>query len=374
MKNVLWSALAALSVTALFADDRPTTLRVKLLALAGLLLSALATQAWVLVTARLQCKKIAYVSLGRGQILAEVVIAETLVQLRKIPGPLYVTWFTRRAPLARLRVWLGTALSVALQLATGAWLLGTSAWPVGAAVIGATLVRVASTLRGPLGTGRILLAVPFKPSSLPLSSPANIRATTAVLLGRVADLRAAVPELTEQDRPDLDRGLLALAEGRYAEAEQWGRAAAAQGTFDGHYSETLLVSSAIAGAADAGTLPRASYLPRLITAMDAIDAPKAKVDLVVPARADLARFENRTGDAVTTARRQQNRHPERLWRADAACTLAAALTHAGQFDEARDALHRAHRLCPELARTAHIERLLEEARDRAPTEVVPTTP
>ncbi|MER6399826.1 hypothetical protein ABT263_27835 [Kitasatospora sp. NPDC001603] len=374
MKNVLWSTLAALSATALFADDRPATLRVQLLALAGLVLSALATQAWVLATARLQSKKIAYVSLGRGQILAEVVIGETLVQLRKIPGPLDVAWFACRAPLARLRVWLGTALSVVLQLAAGAWLLGTSAWPVGAAAIGATLVRVASTLRGPLGTGRILLVVPFKPSSLPLSSSADVRATTAVLQGRVADLRAAVPELTEQDRPDLDRGLLALAEGRYAEAEQWGRAATAQGWSDGRHSEILLVSSAIAGAADAGTLPRESYLPRLSSAMDAIDAPKAKVDLMVPASADLARFEDRTDDAVTTARRQQNRHPERLWRAEAACTLAGALTHAGQFDRAQDALRRAHRLCPGLARTAHMERLLGEARDRAPAEVTPATP
>ncbi|MFE2721506.1 hypothetical protein [Kitasatospora sp. NPDC059327] len=374
MKNVLWSALAALSVTALFADDRPAVLRVQLLALAGLLLSALATQAWVLATARLQSKKIAYVSLGRGRILAELVIGEALVQLRAIPGPLYVAWFLGRAPLARLRVWLGTALSVALQLTGGAWLLGTSAWPVGAAAIGATLVRVASTLRGPLGTGRILLVVPFKPSSLPLGSPASVQATTAVLLGRLADLRAAVPELTEQDRPTMDRGLLALAEGRYAEAERCGRAAAAQGSSDGHYSEILLISSAIAGAADAGTLPRESHLPRLVSALEEIDAPKAKVDLLVPARADLARFEGRTDDAVATATRQQNRHPERLWRADAACALAAALTHAGQFDQARDALDRAHRLCPELARTAHIERLLEEARERAPIEVAPSTP
>lgn len=375
MTNVLWPALAVLSVAALFltGGGGSDLGRALLLGLAGYLLSALLTQVWILLTARLQSKKVSVVSLGHGRILAEAVIGGTLVQLRATPGPLNVWWSALQAPLARLRLWLGTALSVGLQTAIGVWLLTVSTtWPMGVAFLATTALRVARTLRGPLGTGRILLRVPFRPSTLPLSSPANFRAGIAVNLGRVAELRAAVPELTPEDRPEVDRGLLALADGRYAEAEQWGRSGLELAvTSDAAVEAGLLVSSAIVGAADAGELPLDRYLPRLMTAVGEFNGPPAAVARMVPAAVDLARLDNRIDDALAAARAQRGLHTARLWRAEADCSMAAALGSAGRFDEARTALDRARRNCPGLARIGHVERLLEQGQNRAPVQVTP---
>ncbi|MGW4897483.1 hypothetical protein ACWEQL_35320 [Kitasatospora sp. NPDC004240] len=344
-----------------------------LVGLAGYLMSALLTQVWVLLTARPQSKRIGIVSLGAGRILAEAAIGGALVQLRAVPAPLYVLWYGVQAPLAPLRLWLGTALSVALQSAIGLWLLGgTTTWPAGVAFLATTAARIVQTLRRPFGTGRILFVVPFKPSTLPLSSAANVRAANAVNQGRIAELRAAVADMTAADWPEVDRGLLALAEGRYAEAEQWGRAVAARGfSPDGGLAAGMLISSAIVGAADAGELPRDRYLPRLMTAVGEFDAPTAAVLRGVPAAIDLARLENRLDEALDSARAQRGLHTARLWQAEAGCSLAAALATAGRFDEARTALDRARRTCPGLARTGHVERLLERHENRTPAEAAP---
>ncbi|MEU6239411.1 hypothetical protein, partial [Kitasatospora sp. NPDC047058] len=315
-------------MTALFlaAVGESELSRALLLGFAGYLLSALLTQVWVLLTAPLQSKKIRFVSLGNGRILAEATIGKALVQLRAVPGPLHVCWYAAQAPLARLRLWAGSALSVGLQGVIGVWLLsGTTTWPMGAAFLAATVVRIASTLRGPLGTGRILFVLPFSRSPLPLSTAANLRAGTAVNLGRLDELSSAVPELTPEDRPELDRGLLALADGRYAEAEQWGRTAFERAfSYDSALSAGLLLSSAIVGAADAGELPRERCLSRLMAVLGQFHGPAAAVARAVPAAADCARLDNRLDEALAAARTQRGQHTAPVWRAEAGCSRAAA--------------------------------------------------
>ncbi|MGW6913897.1 hypothetical protein ACWGB8_08770 [Kitasatospora sp. NPDC054939] len=335
--------------------------RLMLIGFAGLLTSRLLGDVWTLATARLQSKRIALVRLGIGRIIAEGVVGGALVELRALPGLPLVTWYTVQAPLARLRIWLGTALSAALQVALGGWLLGSSStFTMGLTILGATAWRILSTLRGPLGTGWILLVAPFRPSALPLSSAANLRAAGAVLTGRIDDLRAAVPDLTSEDRPELDLAVLALAEGRYEEAEQHGRTAlAAAGPSSVTADYNLAISAAIVGAVDSGELSPDLGAERLTAALGAFKEPADVVLCGVPAAVDFARFEGRLDDAVAIARRQHGTQTSRFWRAEGACSLAAALGAVGRFTEARSALDDAQRFCPGLARIGHVERLVD---------------
>ncbi|MCG6499014.1 hypothetical protein, partial [Kitasatospora sp. A2-31] len=374
MKNFLWLLLAAVSVTGLFLTGRADLGLVPTLYLAGYGLSAVLAQLWVLLTARLQSKVVFLVSLGYGRIVAEAVIGRSLVQLRAVPGPLHVNWCISRAPMARLRVWLGTALSVGLQSALALWLAtgGTAYWPVGAGILSATAARVLRSLRGTTGTGRILLLMPFRPSSLALGSEANIRAGVALWQGRIAELRAVAPELAPEDNPDFDLAVLALAEGRYADAEERGRRCLAQaGSQADAVDAALIIGSAIVGAADAGELPPDRYLPRLMTIMGEFNGPPKAVLRNVPAAIDFARLENRLDDAVAAGHGQRGMYFARFWRAEADCSLAAALGATGRFDEARVALQRARKNCPGLARIALVERQLEQWAAAAPVEVRP---
>ncbi|WP_406202724.1 hypothetical protein OH807_24945 [Kitasatospora sp. NBC_01560] len=378
MIKLFGAPFAAVAVTALYAGTGAATdpTRALLLPLAGYALSDLLAQVWVLLTARLQSKRVHLVVLGSGRILAEARIGTALVQLRAFPGTLNVYWLLARAPLARLRIWLGTAVAAGLQTALGVWLLtgGTAARPLGVGVLTATAWRILATLRGPLGTGRILLLMPFRPAGLPFGSGPNVRAGIAFAQGRLTEFGAAVAELTPEDNPEQDRGELALAEGRYAEAEEHGRRARAQALTVSHAIEAgMLISSAIVGAADAGELPPDRYLPRLMTVLGEFGGPRKALERTIPALADLARLDNRPDEALAIARSQRALHAYRPWRAESDCSLAAALGALGRFDEAREALARARRTYPGLARTDLVERQLDRWAGDAPVAAGPVS-
>ncbi|MFJ4092203.1 hypothetical protein ACIPYS_11520 [Kitasatospora sp. NPDC089913] len=364
--------LAAL-VAFLVEDDASVRSRIlgPVLAFAlGYAVPRVSAEIWVLLTGRLGGKRKLLVTIGTGRVVAEAVLGGVLVQLRPFPTALHVFWTIASGRLVRLRLWLSAVLLTAGPAALAWWLWNSGQRHAAAGIALALMSRIVTGLRDPYCFGSQLLRLPFRPSSVEPASESGHLATAALFQGRFSDAGAAAPHMRPTDNPGITRAKLALGAGRYAEAEQLARTELAEKQSPGLLVEIgLVVTSAVVCAGDSGELPRTNALPRLMAAVGMFDGDPRSVDVTVPAAIDLARWEGRPDDAVALGRKQRGLHMSRVWRAESSCALAAALGAVGRLDEAHEALSRARRECPELARTALVARQLDDWSAALPVEV-----
>ncbi|MFB7618577.1 hypothetical protein [Kitasatospora sp. NPDC056181] len=134
----------------------------------------------------------------------------------------------------------------------------------------------------------------------------------------------------------------------------------------------LLAAAAVASG-EAGELPPREVRHRVALALIAVtgDGSEPEPRLMhtyTQTAADAELLDGHPELAARLARRWSTYVSSPFWRANACCTLAAALTALCRYDEARTALARARNQCPELARTARLEELLNAAeQDTVPT-------
>ncbi|MFF7590225.1 hypothetical protein ACFZCK_22300 [Kitasatospora purpeofusca] len=364
--------LAAL-VAFLVEDDGSVRSRMLGTALAftlGYAVPRVSAEVWVLLTGRLGGKRKLLVTIGSGRVVAEALLGGVLVQLRPFPTALHIFWTIAAGRLVRLRLWLSAVLLTAGPAALAWWLWASGPRPAAVGIVLALVGRIVTGLRDPYCFGSQLLLLPFRPSSVQPASEPGHRATAALLQGRFSDAGAAAPRMAPTDNPGITRAKLALGAGRYGEAERLARTELAEQRSPGLLVEIgLVITSAVVCAGDSGELPRTNALPRLMTAVGMFDGDPRSVALNVPAAIDLARWEGRPDDAVALGRKQRGLHMSRIWRAESSCALAAALGAVGRLDEAHEALSRARKECPELARTALVARQLDDWSAALPVEV-----
>ncbi|MFF7455852.1 hypothetical protein [Kitasatospora sp. NPDC008115] len=377
MKRVLpflgW--LIALAPLVLMLTTEDSSAQVRMLRqmaafLLGFALPRVTSELWILLTGRWGGKRKLSVMIGTGRVVAEAVIGGVLFQLRALPTAVLIHWTVARGRLVRLRLWLSAVLLTAGPAAL-AWWFWTSGWSFAAwGTVLALLLRIVRGFRDPYGFGSQLLRLPFRPSSVETASEAGHLATAGLLQGRFSAVAAVVDRMEPADNPGITRAKLALGEGRYAEAEERARTELAEQQHPGLLVEVgLVMTGAIVGAGDSGALDRTTALSRLLGAVGLFDGDPATLGVSVPALIDLARWEGRTDEAVALGFTQRGLHRSLIWRAESSCALAAALGAAGRIDEAREALARARKECPELARIALVERQLADWAAALPVEV-----
>ncbi|MFE7562406.1 hypothetical protein [Kitasatospora sp. NPDC057500] len=350
--------------------DRDNALRHGLAFVLGSAVPRTSAELWVLLTGRFGGKRVLSVVVGSGRVAAAATVGGVLFELRRFPTALRIFWVIDSGRLVRLRLWLSAVLLTAGPAALAWWLWTSDQRFAAGGIALALVVRIVRGFGDPYCFGSQLLRLPFQPSSVVPASEAGFRATAALLQGRFSAAREAAPLMAPEDNPGVTRAKLALGDGHYAEAEERARAEQAAQHHPVLLVEVgLVLTSAIVGAGDSGGLPPTSALPRLMAAVQLFGGDPRMLELSVPALIDLARWEGRPDDAVALGLKQRGLHRSLIWRAESSCALAAALGAAGRIDEAREALARARKECPELARTALVERQLADWSAALPVEV-----
>ncbi|MFE2912464.1 type IV pilus biogenesis/stability protein PilW [Kitasatospora indigofera] len=319
---------------------------------------------WFLLTHRLGGIRLALISYGRGRRLWRGTIAGVPFEVGRRPtSGLFLPWCLLPSRTPRLRLWLVSTGQAVLHAGLGFWLATSCTGPTRG--IGFGLLFTFGLLA--LTSGRSLVnslwpvfVLPFAgPEALggDLWTPHGFEAERLLLQGRIREARGRLEEAPIAPREAVTAAATVLAQGRYQGAEELARAALEH---DWHNTNAhSFLGLAIVGQVDCGELSPERGVARLGPALAAFGQnDRAVLRSVLPA-ADLARFAGDPEAAVRAARRLRSGYRVSLWIALAECSLAAALIAAARAEEARKALARARRECPELARIADVERLLE---------------
>ncbi|MFE6746827.1 hypothetical protein ACFVGM_13305 [Kitasatospora purpeofusca] len=331
---------------------------------------------WCLLTHRLCGARLLFVSYGRGRRLWQGTIAGVPVCLGLRPTTgLRISWGLLPVRAPRIRLWVCSVAWLAVHCGLGVWLAVSctgAARGVGLAVsctgaargVGLGLLSTLVLLlllqgASPVNSAWAVLVLPFRPRALEhhVWSPRGITAERLLYRGLVPEARAALGRLST-GQEHLTAAGVALAEGRHDDADRLVAKAAANGC-------SALQAHAVAAVVivcrgDSGELPRSRAGALLAPALDVFGHDdRARLRALVPA-ADLARFNGDPETAVRAARRLAvDASLSPFWRAQAGCSLAAALIAAGRPEQAGRALARARRECPGLARITALEHALE---------------
>ncbi|MFG2842143.1 tetratricopeptide repeat protein [Kitasatospora sp. NPDC048296] len=315
---------------------------------------------WFLLTHRLCGGQLYCARYGRGRKLWSGSIAGVPVELGLRPTSGFVfPWGLRPVRAPRLRLWLAAVALFGLHAGLGAWLATScTGLPrgIGFGLLVTFVMQAVRTASDPVDSLWVVFVMPFRPGSakVDLWSSSAVEAERLLNRGRISEAHRAMDE----GRPALlTPAGIALAEGRYAEAQRLALEDLELG--GAPHPVCYIIGMSFIGHTDAGEIS-----PELAAAR--LDPFLARWGIHDPARfpdflptADLARFRNDPHTAIRVARRLSTAVDSPFRRAQACCSLAAALIAAGRPEEAREALARAREECPELARIADVERLLE---------------
>ncbi|MEU1289497.1 hypothetical protein [Kitasatospora sp. NPDC005856] len=317
---------------------------------------------WFLLTHRFCGARLYSASYGRGRRLWSGTIATVPVELGLVPTSGFLfPWGLLPVRAPRLRLWLASVARFGLHAGLGAW-LATSATGlprgIGLGLLFTLGMTAVTTATSPVNSLWAVFVMPFRPGSVSVDaeSPSAVEAERYLVRGRISEARRKLDEGTPMV---LTATGIALAEGRYTEAERLADEAFERGHTAADSSVAFLAAMAFVGRVDAGEhspARAAALLEPYLVRLGVHDRTLARDFL--PA-ADLARFRNDPRTAVRAARRLSNAVGSRFHRSLACCSLAAALMADGRPEEAREALARARRECPELARIADVERMPE---------------
>ncbi|MFF4339957.1 hypothetical protein ACFY00_08470 [Kitasatospora sp. NPDC001540] len=298
-------------------------------------------------------------AVGLGRMVLVRKVGGVLLAVRSVPLPLPAC-SRLLVPVPRPRAWAAVTAAYVPAAALGGWLLATTrdGWQLfGLMAVGIPLLELVGQARFPGCPGWVVLRLPTaSPAALAeaYASPGLRAAVPALLGGRAAEAVAALA--AEPEDGTLNGGVFRvralLAVGEWAAAlEQAERVAPAAPVAHLGWVAEVARAEALVCAADAGLLPPAEYLPRLAAA-EAVFEGRA---LRAPVRADLLRLRGEREAAVKAAERAVRAQLDPLSVAGAECSLAAALFAVGRPEQAAQALDRARKLYPGLARTALVE-------------------
>ncbi|MFJ9696721.1 hypothetical protein [Kitasatospora sp. NPDC101183] len=317
---------------------------------------------WFLLTHRFYGGRLYAVKYGRGRKLWSGSIAGALVELGTRPASgLLLHWGQRAVPAVRLRTWAASTALFALHGGLGAWLATSrTGLPQGIGYgLLVTLVMTAVVYAArPIDSLWAVFVLPFRPDGVKIDLPSPTAAEAERLL-----VRGLIPQarrkLDEGGGPLLTAAVVTLAEGRHEEAQQLVLADLERGCSE--YSACWTIGMVLISHADSGELPPELAGARLEPFLNLWNIPDPALLPDFLPTADLARFRGDHRTAVRVARRLSTLASSPFWRAEACCSLAAALIADGRPEEARKALARARRECPGLARIADVERMLPTA-------------
>lgn len=317
---------------------------------------------WFLLTHRLCGGRLYCASYGRGRALWSGSVAGVPVELglRPTSGFLF-PWGLLPVRAPRLRLWLASVARFGVHAGLGAWLAASATElprGIGLGLLFSLAMTAVTTATSPVNSLWAVFVMPFRPGSVTVDaeSPSAVEAERFLVRGRISEARR---ELGKGTPMVLTAAGIALAEGRYEEAERLTDEAFERGHTPADSSVAFIAAMALVGRADAGEHSPAragALLEPYLVRLGVHDRTLARDFL--PA-AELARFQNDPRAAVRAARRLSNAVGSRFHRSLACCSLAAALIADGRPEEAREALARARRECPGLARIAEVERMLE---------------
>ncbi|MEU8512954.1 hypothetical protein AB0C76_15415 [Kitasatospora sp. NPDC048722] len=327
---------------------------------------------WFLLTHRLSGARLLGVSYGRDRLLWNGTVAGVPVELGLRPGTgLLLRWGLLPSRAPRLRVWLSATALYSLHAGLGVWLATSFTGVlqgVGIGLLASFVLHAVFWRPSSICSLWAVFVLPFRRDALAheLWAPGALRADRLLTAGRIPEAAALLREEASADfaTAHLTPAGLALAEGRYEEAELL--AAQAMENDCRSHVPYLIVGMAFVGRADRGEVTReraGALLDPFLVRLGINDRTLYRGFLPT---ADTARFQNDPDTAVRVARPLSTAVSSPYWRAQAGCSLAAALIATGRPDEARKALARARRECPGLARVSDLERMLEKA---APTTV-----
>ncbi|MFB7475295.1 tetratricopeptide repeat protein [Kitasatospora sp. NPDC056184] len=321
---------------------------------------------WLLLTHRLTGARHVIASYGHGRLLWHGTVAGVPVSVGMRPTTgLRLSWGLLPVRAARLRFWACSVGWLAVHAGLGVWLAASCtglARGVGLGLLSTLALILLLQGPTPVNSAWAVLVMPFRPRALDphLWSTRDLAAERLLCRGLIPEARAALdgPAPAWSGRTRLSAAGVALAEGRYDEADRIVALALEQGCDPGQaYGVAAMV---IVCRGDSGELAPARAGALLGPALEVFGHnDHAKLRSVLAA-ADLARFNGDPEVAVRAARRHTvEAQLSPYWRAHAGCSLAAALIAAGKPEQARKALDRARRACPGLSRIADVERLLE---------------
>ncbi|MER7704954.1 hypothetical protein ABTX81_18925 [Kitasatospora sp. NPDC097605] len=321
---------------------------------------------WLLLTHRLGGGRLLGVSYGWGRVLWQGTVAGVPVTLGLRPtSGLRLNWGLLPVRAPRLRLWGCSAGWLAVHGGLGAWLaISFTGVPrgIGLGLLSTLVLLVLLGVPSPVNSVWAVLVLPFCPAALDhhLWSAHDITAERLLWRGRIPEARAALDAPAPARAPStrLTAAGVALAEGRHDEADRVVELALAQGC-DPTQAQVVAAMVTV-GRADSGELTPARAGALLGPALEVFGHnERAKLRAIVSA-ADLARFTGDPRTAVHAARRLAGEaYLSSFWRAQANCSLAAALIATGKPEQAGKALARARRECPGLTRIADVERMLE---------------
>ncbi|MFJ4676287.1 hypothetical protein [Kitasatospora sp. NPDC088783] len=297
-------------------------------------------------------------SLGGGPRLFTVPLGSRRLVVRAVPLPLFhgvYQWL--RAP--RARTWAVVTAAYAAPVLLGGFLLvsAPTGWrPFGIVLAAVPLLELVFTAGLAGGAGWTVFRLPTAPAAALADvylTPAEAAAHRALDGGRIdeaAALLAAAGEATGRPGTAL-RIQVRLARG------QWERALADAGQLTpgplpgADWATALLRARVLVCAAEAGLLPPTEYLPRLAAELDVLGSrPQAAL-----VRADVLRLRGERQEALKASALGLRLTADAAGTANALCSRAAALFAVHRDDEAREALARAGKLLPGLARIALVE-------------------
>ncbi|MFJ4668291.1 tetratricopeptide repeat protein [Kitasatospora purpeofusca] len=329
---------------------------------------------WCLLTHRLCGARLLFVSYGRGRKLWQGTVAGVPVCLGLRPTTgLRISWGLMPVRAPRIRLWVCSVAWLAGHCGLGVRLAVSctgAARGVGLGLLSTLVLLLLLQGASPVNSAWAVLVLPFRPRGLEhhLWSPRGITAERLLHRGLVPQARAALGRLSTGEEYLTAAGV-ALAEGRHDDADRLVAKASAHGC---SALQAHVVSAVVTVCrSDSGELPRSRAGALLAPALDVFgDDDRAKLRSLVPA-ADLARFNGDPETAVRAARRLAvDASLSPFWRAQAGCSLAAALIAAGRPEQAGRALDRARRECPGLTRITALEHALERPVEvRRPAEV-----
>ncbi|MFI6152186.1 hypothetical protein ACIBCA_05800 [Kitasatospora sp. NPDC051170] len=317
---------------------------------------------WFLLVHRLFGGRAYAVSYGRGRKIWSGTIAGVPVELGLRPASgLVIPWGQQSVPAVRLRVWATSTAMFALHGGLGTWLATScTGLPqgIGYGLLFTLVTTAVLTASRPIDSLWAVFVLPFRANGVKvdLPSPSAVEAERLLIRGLIPEARR---KLDEGEPALLTAAAITLAEGRCEQAQELVLEDLDRGCQE--RTACWLIGMVLISHADAGELPPELAGARLEPFLNRwnISDPALVPDFLPTA--DLARFRNDNRTAVRVARRLSRQVSSSFWRAEACCSLAAALIADGRPEKARKALARARRECPELARIADVERMLPAA-------------
>ncbi|MET9396007.1 hypothetical protein [Kitasatospora sp. NPDC002965] len=336
----------------------------------GVLLAGWFPDAWTLLFARAAGARLTGVQYGRGRSLFSGAVGGVPIEVGLVPtGDLQISFSLVPVPGLRWRLWLNSAALLAVQLGLGGLLAAGPNWftrSLGIALLTTTVVRNLGYQFGPMAPLWAALGLSLRPGLLPHTRrPEVLRADRMLALGRVGAARRQL-DLLPSPRPvsATEVGVL-LAEGRFEEADSVAVQLIESDDRCCHLIAYQLLACSAVAAGEAGTRESEEVRRRVTLALVAFsggtDPDMPYLERHVQLAADAALLNGRPEEAGRLAAHWSTRAGSRYWRADAACTLAAARWALGDHDGARAALDRARAQCPELARIGPLEVRLRAA-------------